>query len=268
MSYLDKFYNITEPIIGVDIGYQSLKLIQLNRHAKIPKLMAYSSEPIPIKGMATQRKDHSQEIAQIIIKAMNEARPRKIRGRFVVSGLPESRVFTKIIDVPLMSRQELETSIPHEASRHIPLPLQDIYLDYQPLNLKDTKTESILVIAAPKTLVEKYLRVLKMAGLESIALETKPIAAGRALIHPNETEPILIVDIGAEATGISVFDERNLKFTCTIPHGGFTFTKAIANFLNVDFNEAEKIKREAGIAGTADSDMKVAGRHHEGAPFR
>jgi type IV pilus assembly protein PilM len=248
MSYLEKFYQLTEPIIGVDIGYQSLKVVQLNRKAYPAKLIAFGSASIPVKGMTSSNADHSEEIAKIILKCMNEARPKKIRGKYVVSGLPESRVFTKIIDVPIMSPKEMEMAIPHEASRHIPLPIDEIYLDYQPLNLKNNQMESVLFVAAPKKLVEKYLKVLRSANLEPIALETKPIAAGRSLITPSETQPTLILDIGAEATGISVFDQNTLKFTYTIPHGGYTFSKAIANFLNVDFERAEKIKRTCGLS--------------------
>lgn len=248
MSYLDKFFKITESIIGVDIGYQSLKIVQLNRRANPPKLISYTSSPIPPKAMTTQYKDQTRKIGEIIVKSMHEASPRKIRGKYVVTGLPESRVFTKIIDIPIMSEEEMKQAIPHEASRHIPLPLNDIYLDYQPLNLQDGKKESVLIVAAPKKLVEKYINVSKIAGLEPIALETKPIAAGRALTAPTETEPTLIVDIGAEATGISVVDQGTIKFTYTIPHGGLSFTKVIANQLNKKINEAEKIKRECGLS--------------------
>ena len=248
MSYLDKFYQITEPLIGVDIGYQSLKIVQLNRNAYPPKLMAFNSAPIPVKSMTTPSADHSEKIAEIILKCMHEARPRQIRGKYVVSGLPESRVFTKIINVPIIGAKEMEIAIPHEASKHIPLPLDDIYLDYQPLNLKDDKTESVLIVAAPKKLVERYIKVIQLTGFQPIALETKPIAAGRSLILPGENEPTLIVDIGAEAAGISVFDQGTLKFTYTIAHGGYTFTKAIGNFLKINFDKAEKIKRSAGIS--------------------
>jgi len=248
MSYLDKFYQITDPMIGLDIGYDTLKIVQLNRKAQPAKLTAYNAALIPPKAMTVKEKDHTREIADIILKSMHEANLHRIRGKYVVSGLPESRVFTKIIDIPIMSDAEKEQAIPHEASRHIPLPLSDIYLDYQPLNLQNNKSESVLVVAAPKVLVERYLKILQLAGLELIALETKPIAAGRALLYPQEVAPVLIVDIGAEATGISVFDQGNLKFTYTLPHGGHTFTKAIANFLKKDFKEAEKIKRECGIS--------------------
>lgn len=258
MSYLDKFYQIAEPIIGIDIGYDTVKIVQLNRKAQPAKLMAYNAAPIPPKAMTTKEKDHTHELANIILKTMHEANFRRIRGKYAVSGLPESRVFTKIIDVPIMSEAELEQAIPHEASRHIPLPVSETYLDYQPLNLRDSKSEGVLVVAAPKVLVERYLKILKLAGLELIALETKPIAAGRALLYPNETDPAVIVDIGAEATGISVFDQGNLKFTYTLPHGGHTFTKAIGNFLSKDFEEAEKIKRECGIAKCRYGDLSKA----------
>jgi type IV pilus assembly protein PilM len=182
MSYLDKFYRITESIIGLDIGYDTLKIVQLNRQARPAKLMAYNASSIPPGAMTAKDKDHTQEIANIILKTMHEANFRRIRGKYVVSGLPESRVFTKIIDIPIMNEKEMEQAVPHEASRHIPLPLSDIYLDYQPLNLKTNQNESVLVVAAPKILVERYLKILKLSSLQLLALETKPIAAGRALL--------------------------------------------------------------------------------------
>ena len=63
MSYLDKFYNITEPIIGLDIGHSSLKMVQLNRKANPPKLMAYNSASIPPKAMTDHQKtqDHKTQ---------------------------------------------------------------------------------------------------------------------------------------------------------------------------------------------------------------
>lgn len=249
MSYLESFFKINDPIIGIDIGYQSLKMVQLNKKANPPKLIAFNSAPIPIKSMTGSDQNQAHSISSIVNQSLHSSKPRKMHGKLVVSGLPESRVFTKIIEMPHMDPKEMAVAIPHEASRHIPLPLSDIYLDYQALNMKTAHTESILVIAAPKKLVQKYVNVIQSAGLETIALETKPIAAGRALIHAGEENPILILDIGAEATGISIFDQGILKSTFTTPHGGYTFTKAIANFLNLDFDKAEKVKREFGITG-------------------
>jgi len=146
-----------------------------------------------------------------------------------------------------MTDQELETAVPSEAARHIPIPPGEIYLDWQNLGQNEKKALDILIVAAPKYLVDNHIQVFKIVGLELIALETKPIAAARAIIKKNDVQTILILDIGAEATSISIVDFGSIKFTYTIPHGGNTLTKSISDSLKIPLDKAEKLKRESGF---------------------
>ena len=238
---------IKEPLVGVDVGYESLKVVQVN-HATTPSVfMSANFLAVPPRALIKNLKEDKVALATAIRKALDEAQPKRITSRYAVSGLPESRVFTKVIEMPAMQEEELAEAVPYEAGRHIPIPTEETYLDWAPLGLSNSKTIDVLVIGAPKILVEIYLEIFRNAGLELIALETKPIAAGRALTQSSESEPILILDIGAEATGISIFDQGNIKFTYTTPHGGNTLTKAVAHFMKISIEQAEKLKREHGL---------------------
>jgi type IV pilus assembly protein PilM len=188
---------------------------------------------------------------------MQNAKPR-VNVKMVVSGLPESKVFTKVIQVPKMTDDELNTAIPFEAAKHIPVPQNELYLDFKNLGEMTKDVLDVLFVAAPKYLVENYIKVFHLADMDLIALETKPIAAARAIIHKNENQTILILDIGAEATGISIYDMESIRFTFTIPHGGNTLTNNIANTLKIPVDKAEKFKREIGLKKDDNSEVFAA----------
>ena len=245
MSSFEEYLKIKCTLVGIDIGYDSVKVIALKKnHGAI--LKSANIVMIPYDKSLEQKQANLTKISQTIQTALKTAKP-KISEKTAVSGLPESKVFTKVIQVPKMTDEELETALPYEAARHIPLPQNEIYLDWKNLGEGAKDTLDILIVAAPKFLVENYLSLFKQIGIELIALETKPIAASRAIIKKDEKQTILILDIGAEATGISIFDSESIKFTYTIPHGGNTLTKNIASTLKISEEQAEKFKREVGF---------------------
>ena len=246
MPYDDNLYKIHKPLIGVDIGFNSIKIVQLSK-GDVPSLLAYNILPTPPRVIASVNEQDKQRVIAAIRDSLAKARPRKIKTNLAISGLPESKVFTKILQMPNLTPEEMIEAVPHEANRQIPLAIEQTYLDWQPLNLNTDRTQEILVVVAPKNLVDLYLQMFTAVGLNLIALETKPIAAVRALIRPQEPEASLIVDIGAEATGIIVYDLNTIKFTYTIPHGANAFTKTIAYAMKISEQEAEKLKRQTGF---------------------
>ncbi len=242
---LEKFMKIKGTLLGVDIGYDSVKIVALRKANGAHYLRSSNIVAIPPKSLQQKSAD-LDKIAGAINQARKTARPR-ISEKLTVSGLPESKVFTKIIQVPQMTDKELQIAVPNEAARHIPLSPDEIYLDWRKLGASGKNSFDVLVIAAPKFLVENYIILFKKVGLDLIAIETKGIAASRSIIRKDEKETIIILDIGAEATGISISDFGIIKFSYTIPHGGNTQTKSIAATLKITNEEAEKLKRKIGF---------------------
>ena len=104
----------------------------------------------------------------------------------------------------------------------------------------------VLVTAAPKTLVNKYLEVFKGAGLNLLSLETEAFAMSRALLG-KDRQLTMIVDIGSITTDISIVDNGLPVLNRSIDVGGLTVTKAIAASLNISQDRAEQFKRDFGL---------------------
>src|SRR3989338_5524664 len=166
---------------GLDIGTSTTKLIQLNKNGDKFDLIAHGIISSPPRALASEAIEDQDELSEVLKRLVDEARPTT---KNVVTALPESQIFTRVIDMPLLSESELTSALKWEAEQYVPLPLSEVQLDWQILDTlsdekgKDSKME-ILLVAAPKILVEKYIKIFSLADLEAVSIETEQIALNR-----------------------------------------------------------------------------------------
>lgn len=212
---------LKKPTLGLDIGYKTLKVMQLKGDGPGARLLGVSEVEIPPKTLTKEGIKDKDKVAQAIVQAMKNAKPHPISARIVSSALPESLVFTKSIDLPMMKPEEINRNIASQANEFFPIPQNETYLDWQIVgNLPGKNTIDVLVVAAPKIIIDSLTETISKAGLELSSLETKPVAATRALIPPRDNGPYLILDIGAKTSSIICYDQGTIKLTSTISAGG------------------------------------------------
>ena len=140
--------------------------------------------------------------------------------------MPESLVFTKSVDVPSLKQEEINKNIPYQASEFFPIPPNEMYMDWQIVGqLPGKNLVDVLVVAAPKKIVDSFAKTIRLAGLELSSLETKPLSVTRALILPNDPGPYLILDIGAKTSSLVCYDQGTVKLTSTVSCGGDDLVK-------------------------------------------
>ncbi len=217
---------IKNPIFGLDIGYSTLKVMQLKGEGAGAKLLGVAEIKIEPKTLSKEGIKDKEKAAEAIWQAMKAAKPHPISSKIVSSALPESLVFTKSVDLPNMKIEEINKNIPYQAGEFFPVPANEMYMDWQIVGqLPGKNLIDVLVVAAPKKLVDSFAEVMKIAGLELSSLETKPVSVVRALIDKNDPGPYLILDIGAQTSGIICFDQGTIKLTSTISSGGDDLAK-------------------------------------------
>lgn len=236
--------------LGLDIGFYSIKLVALTREGQRFKLVSLGSINSPQPGIVSDSEPELENVANSIKKLLSAT---KIEERSVVAALPESKVFTRVIDdLPYLTDSELSSAIRYAAEEFIPMPLSDVNLNWQVLSRsdgknKDTKTV-VLVVASPKNAVSKYVKVLTMANLNPKALETETIAVARSLVGNNPFSPAtLIVHLGATTTDFTAISNALIWLTRSISTGGMALTRSLAQHFNFELNQAEEYKRVYGL---------------------
>lgn len=260
--------------LGIDLGTSSVKLVELTEEAGKPRLVTYGfiEEPTDlVKSDSVEAKKRIVLLLKELLKKTGTSCDR------VVAALPSFSVFSSIISLPAMSKKDLNSAVRWEAKKFVPMPLEEMVLDWRLLkeNEEDKdKTEEakskpegkkpglkpvnyrILLTAAPKSLAKKYIEIFKALNLQIVSLETEAFALERALIG-NDPSPMMIIDMGALATDISVISEGVPVLNRGIDVGGDTITKSIANAMNIDLGRAEQFKRDFGVSSSLSAQGQI-----------
>lgn len=244
-------------MVGLDIGSKTIKIVEVVKEGNTFRLKA--SGVIGFQGVTPEKATDGSELtslATVIKKLHKEA---GISSKEVAIALPEAQVFTRTVKFPPLTDQEIASAVKWEAEQYIPIPIADAIVQHQIIERRETASPPevvVLLVAAPKSLVEPYTRVAQMAGLSVIGVETELIALSRSIAPQNQT--VLLVDFGARSTDIAIVKNGQLSFTRTIPTAGEAFTRAVAQSLGVELSQAEEYKRAYGLSG-AQLEGKIKG---------
>ena len=116
-------------------------------------------------------------------------------------------------------------------------------------SLSSSFTISAQVILAEKDYTRQLTNIFKKAGLEIDGIVPETLAERNLILDKNELhDNIAIIDVGAENTDIGVFEGSTFIYTNSIPLGGDNITNDIALVLNITEEEADKLKRQYGLA--------------------
>lgn len=236
---------------GLSISGSSLKIMRLEKKGKDLSIKAYSSAAFPKSLMANDLIADQKAFDFLLKQSLQKPQFGRLDTNYVVASLPESKSFVRVIQIPKMSDSEAESAVPYEAENFIPMPVDQVYLDWQKIGESADKM-NILMIASPKEFVDKYLETLDSAGLKPVALEVESQSCHRAIISEKSRETLLLVDLDAFRSSLVMVEDGNIQFTSTVPIAGNSFTESIAKTLGVANVKAEEIKRKVGIVNTTD----------------
>lgn len=234
---------------GLDIGSHSLKVVQLAGSTDAPTFVSAGLFPTPANAFVSESPEDQQALAESIKNAMKETR---ITTNKVIIALPESQIFTRVVEMPQLSKQEMQSAIDYEAEQYVPIPISEVRLTWQVLSSRvgaDKKTVmDLLLVAAPLTLIEKYLNVIKLANLTPVSMETETTAVIRALVQRVEGSPTtLVMSIGATTTDLTIVSEGKVKFTRSIATGGLALARGVANDLGFEIDQAVEYMKAYGL---------------------
>lgn len=235
-------------MIGIDIGSKSIKIIELSKSGG--KWMLKSSGAVGYAGLLPEKiveeKDYSN-LADVIKKIVKQI---GVSSKEINISLPERLVFTRVIKFPQLSDEEIVAAVKWEAEQYIPIPASEAVIQHTVLE-RDANSSSetlVLLIAAPKLIVEKYVKVVRLAGLDPIFCETELIALSRSLSPEKGTS--LLLDLGSVSTNMAIVKDSKIYFTRSIPVAGEAFTRAVSQGIGITPEQAEEYKKTYGLSKT------------------
>lgn len=235
--------------IGLDFGNHSVKAVELaDIETQKPKLVNFGSQATPQGVINSEDETHQSKLADALKELYSNS---KLRNKNVVMALPEFSVFTRFAEFIGIKENEIANAVYYEAKKYIPIPIEEVHTSFMKVGFDpERNAQKILLVAAPKKIIEIYLSVADKAGLNPLAIETESIALGRSMYRSTGLKQAIMLDFGAQSTDMSIMTEGNLVFSQSISIGSDVLTQSIINKFNFQYNQAEEYKRNYGLVKT------------------
>lgn len=232
---------------GLDIGTNAIRVVQLAATSGGYNLVHYGYAPVDAKITASDSSESRKRLGEVIMTAVGQS---GIKASNVAIGLPSSKTFTTIIDVPKVSEQELRATMKYQVDQYIPMAIDEAKVDWALLgdSLKSPNQYEVLLSSTAKAYAEERLELVESLGFNVIAEEPDPIAMVRSLTPAGSNDVRLILDMGENSTDLAVIYGDAPRLVRTIPTGIGSLVRAAVQNLNVQDTQARQFILKFGLA--------------------
>ncbi len=235
--------------VGIDFGTHTVKAVELKDITTTPKLVNLGSQLTPAGVINSEERQDQKRLAEALKLLYANSR---IKNTSVVMALPEFSVFTRFLEFPGVKQEELKESVYYEAKQYLPIPIDEVQMSYVVIGFNEEKNAPrVLLVAAPKKIIEIYMNIANFANLDLIAIETESVAMGRAMFRSLKKKDCVMLDFGANSTDMSIMTNGSLVFSQSISIGSDSLTQSIVNKFNFEYKRAEEFKRAYGLIPNA-----------------
>lgn len=251
------FFGKSKKYLGIDIGTSSVKVVELSHTNKGIVLENYGERVNKVNERDLEsgiRKkaffSSDREIANSVKEILTEA---KIGTREAVFSIPDFMSFFTVFTTPPMPKEEVASVVRFEARQHIPLPLQEMALDWSLIDESDEKESrkkgsKILLVAVPNKTILKYQKVAEMAGIKVSTIEAEVFSLTRAAVKKDDIPKIVqLIDLGIQSTTITIAKDGLVRSTYSIDFSIGEIIKQLAGSLDVSYNKAEELLKSKGL---------------------
>jgi type IV pilus assembly protein PilM len=230
-------------LVGLDIGSSTIKLAEVSETKKGRILQKFGMIDVPQGSILEGRIKDPAVVADTIKRLADEL---DVKESNVATSVAGYSVIIKRITVGRATEEELEDTIQYEAEQYIPFDVQDVNLDFHIIGEHETNPNQmhVMLVAAKKEIINEYVDLLEMAGLNPCIIDIDVFALERVFEenYLNEQGNIALIDIGANKMNINIVKDYMSAFTRDVTIGGEQITREIASRFECSFPEAEAIK--------------------------
>ncbi len=259
-------------VVGVDIGTSSIKVVELKKKGGKVLLETYGAIALgPYADVEVGRVTNLpvEKTSEALREVLKQSGVNSKSAAFAIP-VQSSLIFTLSLAAQIKD-SDLASIVPVESRRYIPVPINEVSIDYFVLPEKEPSFEemhlengatagenkkNILVVATQNDAVSRYRSIVAECDLLAPFFEIEIFSSVRSNFE-HELSLVLLMDFGASRTKLSLVEFGTVKSYHTIDRGGGDITDSIARSLSIPFTEAEKMKKEYGLFGSS-TDKNIA----------
>lgn len=251
------FFGSRKDLVGIDIGSRAVKVVQLREVRGCWHLQAIGMTSLPPEAIVDNAIMDSSAVIDVVKSLVSTL---NISAKNIATSISGHSVIIRKIQLPIMTEDELATSIVFEAEQYIPFDISEVFLDFHIIgsDANDATMMNVFLVAAKKDFVNDHIAIFRECGLAPVVMDIDSFAVQNAFelnYSLDEDEVAGIVNMGASGMNVSVIKDGAPIFTRDIQLGGNVLNEEIQKQFGLGSADAERVKLGQEISGVDPQDV-------------
>ena len=239
--------------IGLHLGPRFVTMVQVSGLSERAEVTALAQGALPARGEISDEQYDEQVAGTLKLMVSDHG----FRGHNVVSCVSADDLYLQSVRLPQLPTEELQKVVQWEAEERLPFPVQNAELRYflaGQIRQDASVKQEVVLMACQQTLLQRHLRILEAASLVPRAIDVEPCAVLRTFRHNHgeSTDRTAYLHLGDNVSTVIIADGDAMLFLKYVGTGGRELDQAIAKHLELDPNEAYRVRATVNAAPTLD----------------
>lgn len=193
--------------IGIHLTNHHIRLVEFDGRKRVG-VFGWIDLPTPLTEL--KKNNEWMSLKEPLIAALKNAKPRHPQTRNAILTIGDEEIFTKMIEMPLVSKDEAAAMAPHEIEPDLPMKADQLYTDAIILEeMPKEKKMAVMIFAAPRTVIDGLLAASAAAGINLQAIEAASVSLAR--LYGTKYRCFVTIDIGTEHGSITIVDREHIR---------------------------------------------------------
>lgn len=231
--------------VGLDISTTTVKVMALSDD-KPKKLLGWGKVDLPLGiNPLSEAPEHTAPVIDALKKLFSAS---KVQKDNIYLSLPESQVFSRIIEMPNLTERELSSAIKWEAEQYLPFPIKDVSITWEIVSRPENPAEKmkVFLVAAPLKIVNHFFELCTHAGLKITSMESEGTASAR-IVAPPGSPVTLGVSLKEDGADFFVFRDGKTTYSRSITTGAKALSRALVAELGLSEQQAQEYRDAYGL---------------------
>jgi type IV pilus assembly protein PilM len=233
----------TKTSLGLDIGSYAIKAVELGHTPVGYHLLYYAL--VEVASAAQPQPDYSQTLSKSVSQAIAGV---DLNRTEVVTSIGSPSTVIRQLSLPPVSEAELSSCLRWEAKKIVPNNNQQMELDFQFVKPRDDSFQrEVLLVAVPRSLLSGHRELLNKTQIKPAITGITPLTLINAYLATGGHEPdeaLVLLDMGAKLTTLTIYHQNGGYFVRHISVSGNSLTQQVQRELGLGFWQAEQWKRQ------------------------
>ncbi|NLU51941.1 MAG: pilus assembly protein PilM [Clostridiaceae bacterium] len=225
-----RFYN--NSVIGLEADSKEIRAVELKGTRKKPVIAALGSISIP-EGIV--RDGRILDIDKFNVYLQKLIEQNGFKAREVVIGVNNQDVIVRFATFPKVPQDKIRNMIRFQAQDYIPIPLEELQLDYVVLGEEGNDSGAglnVLLVGARKKMLNDFIEAVSKSNLTITEIDSTMLALGRAALLESNDGNFALITFNNDIGNIMIFNNGFLAIARTV-----SFSNTLLN--QPDFEDAE-----------------------------